>query len=194
MVQCCRRTRRCRSRDLSGAYGGKNDARRNSETRGVGQRLDGSSRQKLEGLIHISGSHVSTVSRVKSRRPRGGVFLWPHLAVSRQSPIPESGRLGGWLKQLAAIQEKQKAPLAGPFRIGWGRGIESGLRPSSPTCACGAALVEQGSKIQPSPVLENERAPQGGPFIFLAGGEGFEPPLAESESAVLPLDDPPNSG
>ncbi len=28
----------------------------------------------------------------------------------------------------------------------------------------------------------------------LAGGEGLEPPLAESESAVLPLDDPPNSG
>ena len=25
----------------------------------------------------------------------------------------------------------------------------------------------------------------------LAGGEGFEPPPAESESAVLPLDDPP---
>ena len=31
-----------------------------------------------------------------------------------------------------------------------------------------------------------------GPPYFLAGGEGFEPPLAESESAVLPLDDPPN--
>ena len=30
-----------------------------------------------------------------------------------------------------------------------------------------------------------------GPFSCLAGGEGFEPPLAESESAVLPLDDPP---
>ncbi len=28
-------------------------------------------------------------------------------------------------------------------------------------------------------------------FSFLAGGEGFEPPLAESESAVLPLDEPP---
>ena len=27
----------------------------------------------------------------------------------------------------------------------------------------------------------------------MAGGGGFEPPLAESESAVLPLDDPPNS-
>ena len=25
----------------------------------------------------------------------------------------------------------------------------------------------------------------------LAGGEGFEPPLTESESVVLPLDDPP---
>ena len=31
-----------------------------------------------------------------------------------------------------------------------------------------------------------------GPFSCLAGGEGFEPPLAESESAVLPLDDPPS--
>ena len=29
------------------------------------------------------------------------------------------------------------------------------------------------------------------PLSCLAGGEGFEPPLAESESAVLPLDDPP---
>ena len=27
--------------------------------------------------------------------------------------------------------------------------------------------------------------------LLLAGGEGLEPPLAESESAVLPLDDPP---
>ena len=28
----------------------------------------------------------------------------------------------------------------------------------------------------------------------MAGGEGFEPPLAESQSAVLPLDDPPVAG
>ena len=27
---------------------------------------------------------------------------------------------------------------------------------------------------------------------MLAGGPGFEPGLAESESAVLPLDDPPS--
>ena len=29
--------------------------------------------------------------------------------------------------------------------------------------------------------------------FLLAGGEGFEPPLAESESAVLPLDEPPGN-
>ena len=28
-------------------------------------------------------------------------------------------------------------------------------------------------------------------YLYLAGGLGFEPRLAESESAVLPLDDPP---
>ena len=32
---------------------------------------------------------------------------------------------------------------------------------------------------------------QEGGLSILAGGEGLEPPLAESESAVLPLDDPP---
>ena len=37
-----------------------------------------------------------------------------------------------------------------------------------------------------------KKGPVRGPSSFLAGGEGFEPPLAESESAVLPLDDPPN--
>lgn len=28
-------------------------------------------------------------------------------------------------------------------------------------------------------------------WAFLAGGEGFEPPYTDSESAVLPLDEPP---
>ena len=28
-------------------------------------------------------------------------------------------------------------------------------------------------------------------FVEMAGGQGFEPRQAESESAVLPLDDPP---
>ncbi len=38
-----------------------------------------------------------------------------------------------------------------------------------------------------------KKGPRKGPTIFLAGGEGFEPPLTESESVVLPLDDPPSS-
>ena len=35
--------------------------------------------------------------------------------------------------------------------------------------------------------------PMEGLFLCLAGGQGFEPWLAESESAVLPLDDPPSA-
>lgn len=31
-------------------------------------------------------------------------------------------------------------------------------------------------------------------LVFLAGGQGFEPWLADPESAVLPLDDPPEQG
>ena len=31
------------------------------------------------------------------------------------------------------------------------------------------------------------------PLILLAGGQGFEPWLTESESVVLPLDDPPSN-
>ena len=44
-------------------------------------------------------------------------------------------------------------------------------------------------------VRENKglRAFARNPLFFLAGGLGFEPRLAESESAVLPLDDPPIS-
>jgi hypothetical protein len=37
----------------------------------------------------------------------------------------------------------------------------------------------------------NTKSHREGGFLYLAGGEGLEPPLAESESAVLPLDDPP---
>ena len=36
-----------------------------------------------------------------------------------------------------------------------------------------------------------KKPPEGG--LYMAGGEGFEPPLAESESAVLPLDEPPGN-
>ena len=68
--------------------------------------------------------------------------------------------------------------------------MDSQLSCSSPTCGFAAALVEQDFTSSP-PRSRKRKAPTRGAFHFLAGGEGFEPPLAESESAVLPLDDPP---
>ncbi len=55
-------------------------------------------------------------------------------------------------------------------------------------------LSNPGVLIAVSPSKSKKKTSLRRPFDFLAGGEGFEPPLAESESAVLPLDDPPNSG
>ena len=41
-------------------------------------------------------------------------------------------------------------------------------------------------------MLHTKRDPQGVSFgVKMAGGLGFEPRLEESESSVLPLDDPP---
>ena len=39
--------------------------------------------------------------------------------------------------------------------------------------------------------LSDKKKPASLPAFLLAGGQGFEPWLTESESAVLPLDDPP---
>ncbi len=51
-------------------------------------------------------------------------------------------------------------------------------------------FVEQGSNTEPRPYKTIE--PQKGALLFYMAGElGFEPRLAESESAVLPLDDSP---
>ena len=69
--------------------------------------------------------------------------------------------------------------------------MDSGPRPSSLTGGCAAALVEQGSGIPFSRATKAKGPLIGALLLLLAGGEGFEPPLAESESAVLPLDDPP---
>ncbi len=51
-------------------------------------------------------------------------------------------------------------------------------------------FVEPGVLILISPT--KKWAPKGA-HLILAGGEGFEPPLTESESVVLPLDDPPKT-
>ena len=55
-------------------------------------------------------------------------------------------------------------------------------------------FVERRFKSQMSPNQYIERAIHSdGPFYILVGRQGFEPWLAESESAVLPLDDLPSS-
>ena len=54
----------------------------------------------------------------------------------------------------------------------------------------GGGLFERPGLI-PVPPAKIKKATARVAFFILAGGEGFEPPLAESESAVLPLDDPP---
>ena len=51
-----------------------------------------------------------------------------------------------------------------------------------------AALLSQTRGSHPSPPNKN---PATGAGLVLAGGLGFEPRLVESESTVLPLDDPP---
>src|SRR5688572_19624747 len=58
----------------------------------------------------------------------------------------------------------------------------------------GATLVEPrltnlGSSLVPWP---KRKGPLTRALLFLAGGLGFEPRLTESESVVLPLDDPPS--
>ncbi len=69
----------------------------------------------------------------------------------------------------------------------------SGVLASARTCKALRGGVEQDSNPRLPTIKKTNRAPEG-PVCFLAGGEGFEPPLTESESVVLPLDDPPRQG
>ena len=103
-------------------------------------------------------------------------------------------------------QTNQKATRRWPFVfVGWGSGIDSAHPWSSPSLRSGRFALQNGNPailsnpvslrltgvLTPRPQAKNEKAARWAASHFLAGGEGFEPPLAESESAVLPLDDPP---
>ena len=55
---------------------------------------------------------------------------------------------------------------------------------------CWSAETRASGRCVSRAETRRERANQ----LELAGGEGFEPPLSESESEVLPLDDPPVAG
>jgi hypothetical protein len=100
------------------------------------------------------------------------------------------------------IHKALKRPLKqGPFLLyGWGTRITSGFLPSAlragvATLPRSASFLTMRSNLGTVLILELliiKKAPYWDLFYYMAGGQGFEPWLAESESAVLPLDDPPN--
>ena len=55
-------------------------------------------------------------------------------------------------------------------------------------------FVEQGSNPNLPTIKKTKRAPYGALFVFWLGERDLNPPLTESESVVLPLDDPPKQG
>ena len=65
------------------------------------------------------------------------------------------------------------------------------LRATVPVCSRQTGRT-RGSHPSPRQII-TRKGPKG-PFLVMAGGLGFEPRLVESESTVLPLDDPPRSG
>ena len=56
------------------------------------------------------------------------------------------------------------------------------------------SVTDAVSKVRIGLPQPKRRRPQNGGVDDLAGGPGFEPGLTESESVVLPLDDPPITG
>ena len=101
-----------------------------------------------------------------------------------------------------SFYDKKTHAMHGFLFVGWGTRIDSLADTRSPCgqqsfaplsvgtrCACLGSnlevLIRSGLTKQPTRCMS---------FCSLAGGPGFEPGLTESESVVLPLDDPPNDG
>ncbi len=81
--------------------------------------------------------------------------------------------------------------------IDFATGVNSGTAERQPTLACAASLRASGGQIWPMTPrganggLGKTKGAEPSGSAQLAGGQGFEPHLADPESAVLPLDDPP---
>src|SRR5690625_1548216 len=104
----------------------------------------------------------------------------------------------------SAIHIKKPAQ-GGSFNMAGGEGLTARLKALALACARvarppgraahRARRAKRGSVRTPgfssaNSAIHIKKPAQGGSFN-MAGGEGFEPPLTESESVVLPLDDPP---
>ena len=117
---------------------------------------------------------------VRMARPLRGLRFIPGL----QAPGTRSARSTALIKSHSQILKRPATR------------IDSLASLAHPPGACG---VQNRTRFCRTKVLignvpqpDTRKARCRGPFWYLAGGQGFEPWLAESESAVLPLDDPPN--
>ena len=159
------------------------------------------SRQRLPSETRLSGwgrgivrNHPwfrpfgrTSCDQIRSRRicrtppPLAAAVLHlPHRTQNTKKP-PRGWLFCVWLGE----RDYRLHPVAGPsgsLRCAQSR---SNLFPTNLSNPIASRLGS--SSLDPG---QNKRPPGRRPLI-LAGGEGFEPPLAESESAVLPLDDPP---
>ena len=102
-----------------------------------------------------------------------------------QNKRPPEGGLVFWLGE----RDRSRTSCARPLRGAFTSLRRPNLFPtnlSNPVGLCPTAALHRALAQ-----TKNKKATARVAFLFLAGGEGFEPPLAESESAVLPLDDPP---
>jgi hypothetical protein len=117
--------------------------------------------------------------QIRSRRS-----ITRHIAVAMPSPRANARAFVGCDCTLSEVAEETLLSPA-PRPSGSLEGCAHRL-----SCRC---VSNPGAlAFDPSPD-QNEKGPhQAGPVV-LAGGLGFEPRLTESESVVLPLDDPPKT-
>src|SRR5690625_5909381 len=119
------------------------------------------------------------------------------------SPRKHGSVRTGFKSANSAIHIKKPAQ-GGSFNMAGGEGLTARLKALALACArvarppgraahrarrASAARFEPGF-LSANSAIHIKKPAQGGLFN-MAGGEGFEPPLTESESVVLPLDDPP---
>ncbi len=88
-------------------------------------------------------------------------------------------------------QRKRGSSIAGPS-------VQLAGEPGLFSPSMGLSLRAPGESVKPGPgrfscrtFKPNKEGPLVAGPLYLAGGPGFEPGLTESESVVLPLDDPP---
>ena len=149
-----------------------------------------------------AGLHARWTGGTRIARPIHG----PRPSARRRAAPASQFAPGEWVEPgvlgLAAATDPSKRPAdAGPYAR-WTGGTRMarpihGPRPSARRRAAPASQFAPGELVEPG-VLglaattdPSKKPADAGLFDGLAGGPGFEPGLTESESVVLPLDDPP---